>query len=101
MLHDRSPGLGSPKNDVYSSPDYLDWIRSLPCLVCHREGCHAHHNGHSSRNDYLAVPLCPDHHVLGGDSYHRMGHKSFENKHGIDLTSAIIRLLSQYIERRK
>lgn len=56
-------------------PAYLDWIRTLPCLVTRREGVEAAHvsfadpragklgRGKGSKeNDQWAVPLCPEEH---------------------------------------
>ena len=78
----------------YRNPEYLAWIRSLPCLVCgqHSEACHVRHEywGAGSgvkSHDYCAIPLCHEHHTYEN-----------ERKYGTD--RKIAELLMEYIEMR-
>lgn len=59
--------------------DYLNHIRSLPCIICGKQhSSHAHHAkvpqyvmvGKKSP-DFCAIPLCPEHHLGGA---HHLGH---------------------------
>jgi len=67
-----------------NSRDYLDFIRTKPCLVCGSETVDAHHlvimgRGKSARSSYRhfsAVPLCREHHTL----WHSPGNDDFEIK---------------------
>lgn len=53
------------------NPDYLDYVRDLPCLICGKQHrSHAHHlkdnrlGGISQKSpDWSAMPLCPDCHL--------------------------------------
>lgn len=71
------------------SPAHLAWIRTRPCCVrqCWREPIHAHHDRHGAGtgikpDDSQALPICWWHHEQG----HRIGWKTFEALHGLDLT---------------
>ena len=87
-----------PKPSRVRDPDYLARIRTLPCLLAKREPCtcggfldvvrktyrieaaHVRSRGAGGGDDQV-VPLCGTHHREA----HRIGHKSFEKRHGIDL----------------
>ncbi len=77
--------------------DYLAWIRTQPCLVC-KMGSVPHHtvSKGAGGSDLKAVPLCPDHHNLGGDSIHRLGRTTFCTRYRIDLAYEIERLREKY-----
>ena len=81
----------------YRNPDYLTWIRSLPCLVCgcrHKSiACHVRREywgagGSTKSHDYCAIPLCHEHHTYEN-----------ERKYGTD--RKIAELLMEYIEQRR
>lgn len=75
-----SPMRTQPKQTVVRDPDYLKWIRTLPCSACGTSSAVAHHHpaaGHSSVglkcDDTRAIPLCPIcHHRV-----HSVGKASF------------------------
>ena len=86
---------------------YLDWIRSLPCLVRgqwwmpnteepHRcEGrTEAHHvkTRATGGGDRQTVPLCARAHAMG----HTLGWQSFQRAFAIDLPSEAARLADTY-----
>jgi hypothetical protein len=56
------------------NPEFLEFVRGQPCDFCGRSGSEAHHWGKHGMatkcSDYLAVPLCHEHHVEG---WHRHG----------------------------
>lgn len=59
------------------------WIRTLPCIVCGQgpsQACHAKSRGAGGTSDHL-VPMCHKHH----HEQHRVGVKTFNAEHGIDL----------------
>ncbi len=93
---------GHPKYIVHHNSRYEDWIRKKPCLVCGVVDVDCHHVYHSGsaklRNSYLSVPLCRDHHTMGRYAYHRMGHRTFEDIHSLDLDWEVINYLADYME---
>lgn len=66
-------------------------IAELGCILCSSilgfEGTPAelHHVRRygAKRSTSPILPLCPEHHRLGNDSFHRLGINGFENKWGV------------------
>jgi hypothetical protein len=106
-----------PKDRRVEDAKYLEWVRSLPCLVT---GCQydaeTHHQSERGKggtgtraDDYRALPLCCFHHTLGGTSqaqgsYHGMGKLTgwkFWKHYGIDVESTIHRLNCLWLEQGK
>lgn len=65
-------GIATPRR--MRDPDHLRAVRKLPCLICERTPCHAHHIKFAQRaglsikvSDEFTVPLCSVHH----DELHR------------------------------
>lgn len=86
------------------SPEYLAWIRTLPCAVCRRRlGVEASHTnalgprgfGQKS-SDFSAIPLCFWHHRGHPDSYHGTGERKFAQKFGLDLELLVADLNQEY-----
>ena len=74
----RLPPMGMKEPKAAPDPRYLERVRSLPCCICAAYGetqatpTTAHHVIHgrfSQRKtpDAMAIPLCADHHQLGGN----------------------------------
>lgn len=75
---------------------HLDFIRTLPCLICGAEAEAAHirtgslahgkrETGGSERpSDKWTVPLCPEHHRLGNDCQHNSNEAEWWKRHKID-----------------
>lgn len=63
-------------------PEYLAWIRTLPCVICGNfaEADHVRTRG-AGGTDRQAVPLCHTHHM----ERHTIGIKTFQAKYGVDL----------------
>lgn len=72
---------------------YLDRVAALGCLVCDvagfGEGTPAviHHprievGGAQRESDYLAIPLCPEHHV-GKTGVHTLSRAAFAMRYGV------------------
>lgn len=88
----------NPKWITHKNEAYENWIRTKPCIVCARTPAECHHVWHGKRNAYVSLPLCREHHTAGNSAYHKLEHESFESVHNIDLSWAIIRFLSEYLE---
>lgn len=83
---------------------YRAWIRSLPCCVCgaelYVEAAHTGDHGISQKaSDYRAIPLCPPHHRTRADSYHFLGRREFERRHGLDVEVLVKRLNAAWKSR--
>lgn len=91
-----------PRRGRIEDPAYLRWIRSLGCLIANRDcrgSSDPHHVGHfgqARRNDHKAVPLCRIHH----DENERLNNQPFEEKYGIEFHAEIVRLQTEYQQRR-
>lgn len=79
-----------PKRKRPRDPEYLIWIRTLPCCVpgC-RNPSEAHHLRSASNSgvglkpdDRFAISLCHHHHMEA----HTIGQKTFEARYAINLT---------------
>lgn len=109
--------------------DYLKWVRSLLCCVCHldlyaawvkdswkdswikplagerefiraTEAAHVGARGLSQKcSDRETIPLCALHHREGPESHHKLG-KRFWAHHGIDRDALIKRLQEAYDAQR-
>lgn len=93
------------RNGTDKDPEYLNFIRSLRCVVCVLEGSRQHHateaahigeRGLSQKcSDREAIPLCAAHHRLGADALHRLG-KGFWSHHNIDGNSLLVELRKRF-----
>ena len=89
-----------PKRDS----KYLEWIRTLPCVVCGvARGIEASHTGPHGLGqkspDSSAIPLCYRHHRTGKDSYHRLGPQKFATMHDLDIPAIVRRLNTKPVIR--
>jgi hypothetical protein len=78
-------------------PEYLQWIRTLPCSVCQTtravEAAHTGPHGLSQKSsDLSAIPLCVWHHRAGDDSYHKLGPRKFAEVHQLNIRAIVDRL---------
>lgn len=98
-----------PRRLATGNPAYLEWIRSLPCVICSRLGkkqtsrTDAHHVGARGLGQKVAdeqtIPLCHwEHHLFGPEAYHRMP-KSFGAHHKLHIPRLIAWLQAEF-ERR-
>jgi hypothetical protein len=104
------------KKRTGKDPEYLKWIRSLPCVCCQSwedvcqnpgphwqgaaptEAAHVGERGLSQRApDRTAIPLCVAHHREGKESAHKL-QKQFWNHWGIDRDKLIAELVSRFEE---
>lgn len=100
------------KKRTSKDPAYLEWIRSLPCVVCARaiaklgrtefvqdtptEAAHVGDRGLSQKcPDRETIPLCARHHREGTYSLHRLG-KNWWKLRGIDKVALISELNARY-----
>lgn len=95
-------GIASPKPILDRDPQYLEFVRSFPCIVCKaKEAVHAHHvdtGGLGVKgSDFSSVPLCHLHHTGGDASIHKLGIEEFEKLHSINLQRVQIQLLRAYV----
>lgn len=88
--------------------DYLAFVRSLPCVVCHVdpgerviESAHTGPHGLSQKaSDYSAVPLCSPCHRTNRDSNHALGKKWAEH-HQIDLRGLTAGLRRTFVQQQR
>jgi len=79
------------------NPEYLKWIRTLPCAVCRTQrGVEAAHTGPhglgQKSSDLSAIPLCAQHHRTGPNSYHKLGPRKFAEAHQFNIAVVVARL---------
>jgi hypothetical protein len=107
---------GPPRRGRVIDRDYMDWIRTLQCVVCAQqvigywfgvqrssrtEAAHVGQRGIGQKSsDRETIPLCAEHHRLGKDSVHRLG-KNFWQHHGIDRYALIRELQARYEKERE
>jgi hypothetical protein len=95
---DRAVPGPAGKDDGRDHPKHRAWIRTLKCLV-HGPDCRGVLDPHHVRlgtdggmglrpHDKWCVPLCRHHHDLGD----RIGWRSFERLHNVNLRSEALRL---------
>ena len=72
------------KKKTIKAPWYLEWVRTLPCVVCgswsqahHLKG-HGHGGTGKKVSDLWVMPLCAEHHA----ELHNHGHVTWERKYG-------------------
>lgn len=81
-------------------PAHLDYVRTLPCLVCGRKA-QAHHDrsGLRSKDDRKSVPLCEEHHT-GRWGIHGLGSvEAFYQEHGIWIPAEADRIEAEGVEK--
>ncbi len=71
---------------------HMQKVRELGCLICKQPASAHHIRSERIKNDFLTIPLCPEHHQ-GAFSIH-MDKRNFENIYGSEL-----HLLAQTIEQ--
>jgi uncharacterized protein DUF968 len=93
-----------PKTERHRSPRHLAWVRSLPCSVpgCSGQIVQAHHvrkgAGTALKPGYaFTVPLCVAHHYEGDNN----GWRTFEVRHGLDLSAIAAKLWMESNQQRK
>lgn len=92
MIRRFKPSRPDPARD----PQYLSWIRTLPCVVCLQwgfrvrgylgtiEAAHVGQRGLSQKcPDRETLPLCVVHHRLGPNAVHVLG-RNFWNRWKLD-----------------
>ncbi len=104
------------KRKTGRDPEYLEWIRSLACVVCARvawrrtsegvkqdtptEAAHVGTRGLSQKcPDRETIPLCAYHHRTGTYALHRLG-KNWWKLHGIDRDALIAELQKRFQEEQ-
>ena len=79
------------------SAEYLEHVRSYPCLVCGKPSTDAHHiipGGTGTKtHDIFTIPLCREHH----QEWHQKGHISWLNKYEVDPWKTVAYLLTEYV----
>lgn len=77
-----------------NSKRYMQKVREVGCLICQRPASAHHIREERIKNDYLTIPLCPEHHQ-GAFSIH-MSKRQFTDIYGseLDLLAKTIELLN-------
>jgi hypothetical protein len=86
------------------NPDYLRFIRRLPCAVCcsmrNIEAAHFGPRGLGQKaDDRQTLPLCHKHHRTGNDSYHKLGPVKFGECHQLE-AKKLIRILNTFFDEK-
>lgn len=95
-------GVRFPKEKTTRHPEYLDFVRTLPCCICDRPGPNEAHHAGADRgmgikcNDTRAISLCSRCHA----EWHSIGVKSFQEKHNVSVKDMVIVTLEAYIMER-
>ena len=94
-----------PRPNRNDAPEYLNFIRSLPCVICARqarpqfgrtEAAHVGIRGMGQKcSDWEAIPLCACHHRTGEFAHHVIG-KRFWVKWRIDRYETIAKYQDLY-----
>lgn len=84
-----------PKNKRYESPQYLDFIRQLPCVVCMNTEVDAHHylTKGAGNSDLDTISLCRRCHTEA----HKIGMTTFQMRHDISFYEVQRKLLKTYV----
>jgi hypothetical protein len=75
-------------------------VQAIGCLICQQldlgqSPAEVHHIGDTAaRNDYLTIPLCPEHH-RGATGFHGAGQRAFERMYRTNE----LQLLAETIKR--
>jgi hypothetical protein len=93
------------RNKIGRDPQYLAWIRTLPCWLCENfhfdqrtrtEAAHVGRRGLSQKcPDREAIPLCTHHHRTGSASQHVLG-KDFWTVWNVDRANIVSALNTYY-----
>jgi hypothetical protein len=80
------------------STEYLEWIRTMPCVITGSFPVDAHHavgkHGRGEKaSDFGVIPLARELHM----EYHDKGREYFENKYNVDITELVLNYLHRYI----
>ena len=88
------------KAKTFRSPKYLEFVRTLPCVVCGAHGVEAHHaitGGVGIKgSDGFAIPLCPLHHR----EHDNRGKVTFYREHNLDRWELVARTLEKYLKEK-
>lgn len=91
------------KEETYRSEEYLNFIRSLPCLIedrnCFSQIAPHHIEARATCSDLWTLPLCCGHHT-GDNGIHR-GKETFERRYGLNIDREVMKLNKQYIIKLK
>jgi hypothetical protein len=99
-------------------PEFLAFVRQLPCIICHAEEDHADIVIHAAHiryasaihgkgitgigrkpDDRWCLPLCSFHHVMGGsEAQHNNGERKWWAEHHIDPFVSAALLFSHFSE---
>ncbi len=97
-----------PRRGPERSPEYLAWIRTLACVVCHKrtgtstrvEAAHTIALGPwgfgRKSSDFSAIPLCFWHHRGDSNSYHVLGERQFAETHHLNIQESVAALNESY-----
>jgi len=100
----------TPRHSRETAPEYLNFIRSLPCLICvllrrrqtgRTEAAHVGQRGLGQKcSDRETAPLCALHHREGEFAHHRIG-KRFWMVWNLNRTDLIQKYQRMYDERQR
>ncbi len=87
---------------------FYEYISKQNCLLYDEYGyecrgkTHSHHivsRGAGGKEINNLIPLCASHHVMGANSIHFLGKKTFEKKYKINLKEEGVKYFDQYMRK--
>jgi hypothetical protein len=96
-----------PRRGRVIDKPFLAWMHAQPCAVrtmawlCSGE-IEFHHvrDFGSPKNDRRGLPLCTGHHTAGETAIHKLGKRTFQEVHGIDIEGMIATYNRDYESER-
>ena len=77
--------------------EYVDFVKTKPCLVCGRRAVDADHlvargRGSAKQVDFFCIPLDREHHA----ERHQIGDEKFEAKYSLNLWRCVAEMLCEF-----
>ena len=92
-----------PKTTPWRSKKYMEWVSTLPCVICNRPGQSDPHHVRIFGNagtgqkpdDCWCIPLCREHH----NEIHSIGMYSFQERHNVLMVKLLMLVCQEWIKK--